>query len=625
MFQIDVSTAATAQPASTAAGTPGFFTDGNPATGVAATVLPAEFMNALMLEMLNVVKAAGITPSKTAFNQLANAIKGLSQQGGAVYGADTGTANTYAVAYDPAVAALTDGMVVRFAAKTANTGASTFSPNGLAAKPVLTTALQTLIGGEIVAAGICTVMYSATQASWILMGCTGGMDRVATASTSTVSTQTASTAFVWSLIQLFGLGSTTGPVVDDLNNLTQSGFYRALSTAGNLPVAQNSVLLNVQFSSNGSFQLAAWLAPTTANARLYWRTQAGGVWSSWREVAMLSSPAFTDSPTAPTAAAGDSSKLLCTTAFAQGLAKGFTYKDVSGSANVTLTAAEAGVGVIVLQGTITANINVILPSAGQWIVSNRTSGSYLVTVCGSAADAGIQIASGKNSQLWSNATNVFVGSSDPHGISRFTASGTFTVPAGVTTLYVSGCGGGGGGGGGAGYNTSNSSYYAGGGGGGGAGSQAIRTPISVTPGLVVNVTIGAAGAAGVSGATGATGGNGGDGGSTAFGTALTLAGGGGGKGGTGGSSSASGGAGGAVGGSFGADGQSTFGGSGGSGGGGSYGSGGGAGRGGLGAGVAAIAGAGYGAGGGGGGGCYGNSGVGGSGGAGMPGCLIIEW
>lgn len=78
MYQIDNSTAAQAIPASTTAGSKGYFTDGNPATGTPATILPAEFMNMLMMENLNVLAAAGIPPDKSKFNQLAQAISAIT-------------------------------------------------------------------------------------------------------------------------------------------------------------------------------------------------------------------------------------------------------------------------------------------------------------------------------------------------------------------------------------------------------------------------------------------------------------------------------------------------------------------------------------------------------------------
>lgn len=75
MYQIDIPSAVVTQPASTAPGTAGFFTDGNPAGGVPATILPAEWLNAIQQEMVNVLAAAGITQSKSTFNQLAAAIR----------------------------------------------------------------------------------------------------------------------------------------------------------------------------------------------------------------------------------------------------------------------------------------------------------------------------------------------------------------------------------------------------------------------------------------------------------------------------------------------------------------------------------------------------------------------
>lgn len=75
MYQIDNATAASTQPAPTAAGTPGFFTDGSAVGGVPATVVPAEWLNAVQQELINAIVDAGITPSKSSYNQLSTAIK----------------------------------------------------------------------------------------------------------------------------------------------------------------------------------------------------------------------------------------------------------------------------------------------------------------------------------------------------------------------------------------------------------------------------------------------------------------------------------------------------------------------------------------------------------------------
>ena len=109
------------------------------------------------------------------------------------------------------------------------------------------------------------------------------------------------------------------------------------------------------------------------------------------------------------------------------------------------------------------------------------------------------------------------------GRQLFTANETFTVPAGVTTVWVSMCGGGGGGQGG--Y-----SVY-GGAGGGGAGCQ-VKYPITnLVPGQSIVVTVGAGGVGSAGNmATGEnTGGTGGAGGTSSFGTYCSAPGGSGGR------------------------------------------------------------------------------------------------
>ncbi|HFO2531571.1 TPA: phage tail protein [Yersinia enterocolitica] len=89
----------------------------------------------------------------------------------------------------------------------------------------------------------------------------------------------------------------------------------------------------------------------------------------------------------------------------------------------------------------------------------------------------------------------------PHGLSRFTSSGSFTVPAGVTKVWVSGCAAGGGGGSSL---ATNSSSFVTGGSGGGAGQPALNVPITVTPGQVIPVTIGTGGTGATAAANNAT-------------------------------------------------------------------------------------------------------------------------
>lgn len=96
----------------------------------------------------------------------------------------------------------------------------------------------------------------------------------------------------------------------------------------------------------------------------------------------------------------------------------------------------------------------------------------------------------------------------------FTSNGTFTVPTGVSLVWVTMCAGGGGGGSGT------------PGGGGGGGESLIYWPINVTPGASMAVTVG-------SGGPGGTGGPGGSTGSSSSFGGLTVSGGSGGAGTTG--------------------------------------------------------------------------------------------
>jgi hypothetical protein len=116
----------------------------------------------------------------------------------------------------------------------------------------------------------------------------------------------------------------------------------------------------------------------------------------------------------------------------------------------------------------------------------------------------------------------------------FTSSGTFTVPAGVTTVYVTACGGGGGGGSGGVYVNTSPARVGGNGGRGGNSVPCYREKVTVTAGASITVTIGTGGSAGTAKTNNGSGNNGGNGGTTSFGALLTVAGGLGGLGGAGG-------------------------------------------------------------------------------------------
>lgn len=109
-----------------------------------------------------------------------------------------------------------------------------------------------------------------------------------------------------------------------------------------------------------------------------------------------------------------------------------------------------------------------------------------------------------------------------HGCYTFLSSGNWVCPDGVFNVWVTGSGGGGGGGG---------SDGAGNFGAGGAqGIVVVRKQISVVPGTVYPVVIGAGGVGPIANVTPQPGGSGG---TTSFGTLLSLTGGAGGTGGLG--------------------------------------------------------------------------------------------
>lgn len=539
MYQIDNSSAAAVIPASTSAGTPGYFTDGNPATGIAPTILPAEFMNMVMLEILGVLSAAGVTPSKSNFTQLTTAIRAVNRQLTVV--ADTGSANAYAAANTPALSALpATGYIQRINIAHLNTGASTYAPDGLVAKPVYGLGLQSLQGGEL-PIGIATFMYlvqagvNSGNGAWIILESLGGAAQIAP-----------------------GTGSSHAATLSQL----QSGY--------------------------GSF------AVDTGTANTY---------------VCAFTPAIT--------------------ARAEGQVLRFKVK----TANSGASTINDGLGVVPLVGGAHSALQggELAVNGDAWVEWNNSigGGSYILLFCTGAPE---QVAPATQSQHAVNMGQLFGGLK---GIARFTSSGSFTVPAGVTTIYVSGCAGGGGGGAAGGSSTG---VNTGAGGGAGGAGQSIQTAAyAVTPGTTIGITIGAGGAKGV-GVSGTSGGSGGNGGSTVVtglisGT-LTLAGGSGGAGGLAANGTTVPGSVGGAGyprGGNGADvtqntssGAGAVGGSGPFGGGGTNGRGGGS--------YVALAqdasdASGYGAGGGSGGGI--NSGAatyqGGNGGAGAPGFLKIEW
>lgn len=166
------------------------FQGGNLAAGQAATTPGFEWFDSMQEEMAGVIEAAGITLDATKFNQLYLAIKRIFIKSATL--TDTGTANAYTAANSPALVLndIKPGLTQQVLITNANTGASTYSPDGLRADPIYGLGLQALQGGELVA-GATAILMSATIAGvnggspcWVLLECMGGAQQVPNATKS---------------------------------------------------------------------------------------------------------------------------------------------------------------------------------------------------------------------------------------------------------------------------------------------------------------------------------------------------------------------------------------------------------------------------------------------------------
>jgi hypothetical protein len=400
MYQIDVSTAATSQPASTELGTPGYFTDGNAATGLDATVVPAEFLNTLMVELMNVVTGSGLALSKSSFNQVYTAIQTIAQGGASNYGADTGVANAYAVTYSPQVEAPSDGMVRAFKVKTSNTGASTFTLDGSsAAYPIYGLNGSALQGGELTAPGIAVVQFNgalSVSGAWVLYHCgmsptqvaaatkanhavqlgqvqSGSLNYAAASGTADALTATLASG-VTALADGFPLtvkaasaNATTTPTLNLTLGSTATGAKTIVKGAGGALVAGDIAGANHTLQLTYSASLGDWVLdnpatgaaalavpqPSSASPAMDGTASVGTattfargdhVHPSDTTRAPLASPAFTGTPTVPTAAVGTSTIQAASTAFAMSAAAAAVSaltNNTSASSDISLNVGQA--------------------------------------------------------------------------------------------------------------------------------------------------------------------------------------------------------------------------------------------------------------------------------------------
>lgn len=212
-----------------------------------------------------------------------------------------------------------------------------------------------------------------------------GVPEAPTAPVGTNTSQIATMAAVLAGFQAFGLGTTIGVTVADFDTVEQTSLFRAEGTALHSPFPNASmVALQIQFNQTACFQLAASCSSNIGNARLFWRTKAGGVWAEWQAVGRLDSPGFTGIPFAPTAPVGTNTGQIATmAALLQGInafKRNYSGNVIGVGANLTLTGSQTGYAF-----NATAPVTITLPpaadagSGGTYVIRNVSSGNVTLS------------------------------------------------------------------------------------------------------------------------------------------------------------------------------------------------------------------------------------------------------
>lgn len=160
------------------------------------------------------------------------------QSGNLSYAVATGTANAHVVALNPALTGRVDGMVIRYKAPAANTGAVTLN-DGVGTVQVLGGNHAALQGGEYIQNGDAFVVWnsSISGGAYILVECTGGALQIAPATQSQHAVQLGQVSNTYAVRGLTGQNNATTPTTQ-------------YDVSCNLVVLRNPTLGNTQAVSN---------------------------------------------------------------------------------------------------------------------------------------------------------------------------------------------------------------------------------------------------------------------------------------------------------------------------------------------------------------------------------------
>jgi len=187
--------------------------------------------------------------------------KYLNQSGAKISATASGT-NTYTATISPAITAYaaTGRFFIKFT--NANTGASTISLNGLAAKSLVKNGAAALESGDIVAGGIYILAYDGTNFQVL------GISKVALPEVTEVSSNTAITRSSALLALMTGMTITPA--------------------SGNYLVMANGIVQNDDNSGISYFQIfAGGVAITNSLRKIEVNTQTKNIYSSWSTMAKV--------------------------------------------------------------------------------------------------------------------------------------------------------------------------------------------------------------------------------------------------------------------------------------------------------------------------------------------------